>query len=198
MSELFLNVTKREHQGKGASRRLRHAGQTAAIVYGGETAPQSITLVQKDINKALLNEAFYSSVITLDIEGTKQDVILVDLQRHPAKDLIMHADFLRVEPTTVVSKRVPLHFTNETACVGVKIGGGKITHVVSEVLITCQAKDLPASLTVDMLKVQAGTVLHISDIVMPEGVQSKDLLLGEDHNGAIASISVARGGAAAE
>lgn len=193
MSNLSLQVTKREGQGKGASRRLRHAGQTAGIIYGGDTAPQNIAMLQKDINKVLLNEAFYSSVVTIDVDGTAEQAILVDLQRHPAKDLIMHADFLRVTPTTVITKKVPLHLTNEEGCVGVKIGGGKITRVVSEILVTCESQNLPAFLEVDMLEITAGTVLHISDIAMPAGVESKDLLLGEEHNGAIISVSLSRG-----
>jgi len=193
MSNLSLQVTKREGQGKGASRRLRHAGQTAGIIYGGDTAPQNIAMLQKDINKVLLNEAFYSSVVTIDVDGTAEQAILVDLQRHPAKDLIMHADFLRVSPTTVITKKVPLHLSNEDNCVGVKVGGGQITRVVSEILVTCESQYLPAFLTVDMLTIESGTVLHISDIVMPTGVQSKALLLGEEHNGAIISVSLSRG-----
>jgi len=193
MSNLSLQVAKREGQGKGASRRLRHAGQTAGIIYGGDTAPQNITMLQKDINKALLNEAFYSSVLSIEVDGTAEQAILVDLQRHPAKDLIMHADFLRVTPTTVITKNVPLHLTNEENCAGVKIGGGKITRVVSEILVTCESQNLPAFLEVDMLAIEAGTVLHISDIAMPTGVQSKDLLLGAEHNGAIISVSLSRG-----
>ncbi|MCJ8314391.1 MAG: 50S ribosomal protein L25/general stress protein Ctc [Saccharospirillaceae bacterium] len=193
MSNLSLQVTKREGQGKGASRRLRHAGQTAGIIYGGDTAPQNIAMLQKDINKVLLNEAFYCSVISIDVDGTAEQVILVDLQRHPAKDLIMHADFLRVTPTTVITKKVPLHLTNEVNCVGVKVDGGQITRVSSEILITCESQYLPTFLEFDMLEITAGTVLHISDIKMPTGVQSKALLLGEEHNGAIISVSISRG-----
>ena len=193
MSNLSLQVTKREGQGKGASRRLRHAGQTAGIIYGGDTAPQNIAMLQKDINKVLLNEAFYCSVISIDVDGTAEQVILVDLQRHPAKDLIMHADFLRVTPTTVITKKVPLHLTNEDNCVGVKVDGGQITRVSSEILITCESQYLPTFLEFDMSEITAGTVLHISDIKMPTGVESKALLLGEEHNGAIISVSLSRG-----
>ena len=195
MSELTLNATLRsdEQQGKGASRRLRREGVTPAIVYGGakNRKPASISVLQKDILRALDNEAFYSSIIELNIGDKKENVVLIDLQRHPAKDIILHADFLRVSKTTKITKKIPLHFVNEDSCQGVKIGGGKITKLVTEVSITCTASLLPAFLELDMLEIEAGAVLHISDIVLPKGAESSDLSLG--HDLAIASVSQAKG-----
>ena len=195
MSELTLNATLRsdEQQGKGASRRLRREGATPAIVYGGakNRKPANISVLQKDILRSLDNEAFYSSVIELNIGDKKENVVLIDLQRHPSKDIILHADFLRVSKTTKVSKKIPLHFVNEASCQGVKIGGGKITKLVTEVSITCTAATLPAFLEIDMLEVTAGSVLHISDIALPKGAESSDLKLG--HDLAVASVSQAKG-----
>jgi large subunit ribosomal protein L25 len=126
MSDAFeLSAELREDKGKGASRRLRRlADQIPAIIYGGNKDPQPLTLIRKDLEKALENEAFYSHVLTISVGGDAQKAILKDLQRHPAKDSVMHADFLRVDDKTVVKVNIPIHFLNEESCVGVKMEGG--------------------------------------------------------------------------
>jgi len=196
MSDQFeINADVREDMGKGASRRLRRlADHVPAIIYGGKEDPQPLTLIRKDFEKALENEAYYSHVLTINVGGSQQKAILKDLQRHPAKNLIMHADFLRVDEHTAVKVNVPIHFTNETTCVGVKTEGGIIQHQITDVEISCLPGDIPEYIEVDMAEVIIGQIVHLSDITLPEGVVSVALALGEDHDLAVASVMAPKGG----
>jgi large subunit ribosomal protein L25 len=160
-----------------------------AIVYGGKTPPQKISLPHKDLDYALQNEAFYSHIITLNIEGKNEEVILKDLQRHPAKPVIMHADFLRISKTQKLSTKVPIHFINEDVCAGVKLGGGNITRSMTELDITCLPADLPEYIEVDVAEVEVGQILHISDIKLPNGVESIALSYGEDRDSPIFTVN---------
>ena len=191
-----LTAELREDKGKGASRRLRRlADQIPAIIYGGDKDPQPLTLIRKDLEKALENEAFFSQVLTITVGSDPQKAILKDLQRHPAKHRVMHADFLRVDDKTVVKVHVPIHFLNEEACVGVKMQGGMIQHQATDVEVQCLPGDIPEYIEVDMLEVETGQIIHLSDITLPEGVASVALALGEDHDLAIASVVAPKGGA---
>ena len=193
-SDYTVSATVRADVGKGASRRLRRLeGEIPAIVYGGEKAPQMLNLIHKDLIRLLNDEAFYTSILTLDVDGQKESVILKDLQRHPAKLRVLHADFLRVNADTPITLHVPLHFINEESCVGVKLQGGNITHAATDVEVQCLPKDLPEFIEVDMAKVETGTTLHISDLTLPAGVSSTALALGEDHDQAIATVHAPRG-----
>ena len=189
-TDFTLHAKGREDTGKGASRRLRRlAAEIPAIVYGGKTDPAKISMNHKDVLKALENEAFYSHVIALDIDGKSQDVILKDVQRHPIKPVILHMDFLRVNKTTLLNTKAPIHFTNEDICVGVKDGGGIIAHSMTEVDISCLPQDLPEYIEVDMSAVELGQTLHISDIIFPKGVESVALSHGADHDLPVVSIN---------
>ena len=191
---ISLNAEARDDLGKGASRRLRRLEKKIpAIVYGGGKDPSSITLGHNDLWHHLENEAFFSHIITLKIDGTAEDVLLKDLQRHPAKDLLMHADFLGVDKNQPIVVNVPLHFTNEEACIGVKVQGGRISHFANDIEIRCLHKDLPEYIEVDMLEVESGMVLHISDVVLPTGVESVALSHGAEHDLAIANIAQPKG-----
>ena len=145
MSEYTLNAKVRQDAGKGASRRLRRlANEVPAIVYGGKKDPLNISVLQKELVKDLEDEAFYTSLITLEIEGAgTEQVVLKDLQRHPSKAQLTHADFMRVDATTKITMRVPLHFINEEKCHGVKMQGGIVAHAMTELEVTCLPKDLP-------------------------------------------------------
>jgi large subunit ribosomal protein L25 len=192
MVDFVLNAELRDDQGKGASRRLRReAGKVPAIVYGGakNRKPAAITIAANELDKALKNEAFFSHVITLNIGEKSEQVILKDLQRHPAKPVIYHADFLRITKSTVLTKTVPLHFINEDTCVGVKQQGGKISHSAADIAIKCTPANLPEFIEVDMAEVEAGATVHLSDIALPKGVTSVQLALGDDHDAAIASVA---------
>lgn len=189
-TDFILQAKGREDTGKGASRRLRRlAGEVPAIVYGGKKNPTKIALTHKDVAKALENEAFFSSIISLDIEGASEDVIIKDIQRHPAKKLVLHMDFFRVSKTTVLQTKVPLHFINEDTCPGVKLGGGIVAHTMTDIEIQCLPKNLPEFIEVDMAEVDLGDIVHISDIVLPEGVESVALNLGADHDLSVATIN---------
>ena len=189
-TDFILQAKGREDTGKGASRRLRRlAGEVPAIVYGGKKNPTKIALKHKDVAKALENEAFFSSIISLDIEGASEDVIIKDIQRHPAKKIVLHMDFFRVSKTTVLQTKVPLHFINEDTCPGVKLGGGIVAHTMTDIEIQCLPKNLPEFIEVDMAEVDLGDIVHISDIVLPEGVESVALNLGADHDLSVATIN---------
>jgi len=195
MSDQFeLHAEAREDKGKGASRRLRRlADQVPAIIYGGNKDPQPLTLIRKDLEKALENEAFYSHVLTIKVGKGKEKAILKDLQRHPARDSVMHADFLRVDDNVAVKVNVPIHFLNEDSCHGVKVQGGIIQHQATDVEVQCLPGDIPEYIELDMLNVETGQIVHLSDIALPEGVVSVALALGEDHDLAIASVVAPKG-----
>ncbi|MDO7635016.1 MAG: 50S ribosomal protein L25/general stress protein Ctc, partial [Porticoccaceae bacterium] len=150
-TDFTLYAKGREDTGKGASRRLRRlSAEIPGIVYGGGKTPAQVSLSQREVNKALQNEAFYSHVIALTIDGKAEDVVLKDMQRHPSKPIILHMDFLRVNKTTVLHTKVPLHFINEDTCVGIKVGGGIIAHSMTELDIHCLPQNLPEYIEVDM------------------------------------------------
>ncbi len=195
MSDQFeLQAEVREDMGKGASRRLRRlADHVPAIIYGGSKDPQPLTLVRKDLEKALENEAFYSHVLTIKIGKTKEKAILKDLQRHPAKDSVMHADFMRVDDKVAIKVHVPIHFLNEETSIGVKTEGGIVQHQTTDIEILCLPADIPEYIEVDMAEVSTGQIIHLSDVILPEKVTSVALALGEDHDLAIASIIAPRG-----
>ena len=195
MSDQFeVNAEVREDMGKGASRRLRRlADQVPAIIYGGGKGPQPLALVRKDLEKALENEAFYSQVLTVNVGKSKEKAILKDLQRHPAKNRVLHADFLRIDENVAIKVNVPIHFLNEDSCKGVKIGGGMIQHQTTDIEIQCLPSDIPTYIEVDMQDIDVGEIVHLSDITLPEGVTSVALALGEDHDLAVASVNAPRG-----
>ena len=200
MSDQFeLQAEVREDLGKGASRRLRRlADLVPAIIYGGDKDPQPLTLVRKDLEKALENEAFYSHVLTINVGKEKQKAILKDLQRHPARESVMHADFLRVNENKAIKVNVPIHFINEAKSYGVKTQGGIVQHQETDIEVQCLPGKIPEYIEVDMLKVEIGQIIHLSDITLPEGVVSVALALGEDHDLAVASIIAPKGGSDAE
>jgi large subunit ribosomal protein L25 len=200
MSVTFeLSAEARADKGKGASRRLRRlADHIPAIIYGGDREPQSLTLIRKDLEHALENEAFYSHVLTIDVGGSKEKAILKDLQRHPAKNLVMHADFLRVRDDVQIKVHVPIHFLNEEECVGVKTDGGIIQHAETDVEVLCLPGAMPEYVEVDMLEIHVGEIVHLSDVKLPEGVESVALSHGEDYDLSVASVLARKGGSEEE
>ncbi|MDZ7853457.1 MAG: 50S ribosomal protein L25/general stress protein Ctc [Halomonas sp.] len=190
MSDYTLNASVRNDLGKGASRRLRRANeQVPAIIYGGEKAPQPIAVDKTSFYKALEDEAFFSSVINLHVDGKAQQVVVRDLQRHPYKPLVTHADFLRVDATHEITLRVPLHVVGEETCTGIKDEGGELHVLANDIEVSCLPKDLPDYLEIDISEVALGTTLHLSDLSVPAGVTIVALTHGEDHDNAVLSIS---------
>ncbi|MBD3826763.1 MULTISPECIES: 50S ribosomal protein L25/general stress protein Ctc [Stenotrophomonas] len=180
-----IKVTARDVQGKGASRRLRHAGVIPAVVYGGGAAPININLDHNQIWLAQQNEWFYSSILDLNLDGQVTKVLLRDMQRHPFKQLIIHLDFLRVNENEALTANVPLHFINEDTSPAGKAADVVVTHELKEVTISCLPKDLPESIDVDLADLKAGDVIYLSDIKLPKGVEIPALAQGKDHDDAI-------------
>ena len=179
--EFTLNAEARSDLGKGASRRLRRlASQVPAVIYGGDKAPASISMLAKEVAKLLENEAAYSHVIALTVDGAVETVVIKALQRHPAKGHVLHADFVRVVAGQKLTAHVPLHFLNQETSVGVKQQGGEVSHSAVEVEVTCLPKDLPEFINVDMANVEVGQILHMSDLVLPAGVELVALAHGKD------------------
>ncbi len=191
MTDFALNAEVRSDLGKGASRRLRrNVAMVPAVIYGGEKAPQSISLLAKDFAKLLENEAAYSHVLSLNVAGSNESVIIKALQRHPAKGYVLHADFVRVVAGQKLTAHVPLHFINQETSVGVKQQGGEVSHVLAEVEVSCLPKDLPEFIEVDMAKVEVGQIVHLADLKLPKGVELVALAHGNDL--AVANIHASR------
>ncbi|WP_028618747.1 50S ribosomal protein L25/general stress protein Ctc [Pseudomonas canadensis] len=187
MTDFTLNAQARTDLGKGASRRLRHAANIPAVVYGGNKPAESVTILAKEIAKLFENEAAYSHVIELNVDGTKQNVIVKAMQRHPSKQFIMHADFVRVVAGQKLTAIVPVHFVGEDAPVK---KGGEISHVLNEIEVTCLPKDLPEFIEVDLSALEIGAIVHLSDLKAPKGVEFVALAHGDDK--AVANVHAPR------
>jgi len=201
MSDAIFNLdaSVRADRGKGASRRLRHEGKVPAILYGGGKDPVSLTLEHNKVIQAQDFEAFYSHVLTLNIEGKKVEALVKDMQRHPFKPKVMHIDFQRIVAGEKLQTNVPLHFVNEDKAPGIKNEGGYADHLMQELEVTCLPKDLPEYIEVDMIAVEMGQTLHLSDIVLPKGVESVELNKeGDDHDLALVTIKAPKGPSASE
>lgn len=198
MSEHKIPATSRKDEGKGASRRLRHAGLIPAVVYGGDAAPQSIQLEHEKTWLLSQHEWFYSSIIDLEIDGKVQQAILRDMQRHPYRQIIMHLDFQRVDASKVLRTSVPLHFVNEDTSPAGKSAEVVVTHELNELAIECLPKDLPEFIEVDLSALKSGDIVHLSDIKLPAGVSIPELKLGKEHDLAVVIARLGRAESAAE
>ena len=191
MAEEFdLIAEYREDMGKGASRRLRRKGLVPAIIYGAGRPPRALTFDHNKVIKQLESESFYSSVLNIKVGDKSQAAILKDLQRHPAKRQILHMDFQRIVEDEAIRMNVPIHFLGEDVAPGVKQGGGKVSHLMTDVEVTCLPKDLPEFLEVDVSALELDTMLHLSDIKLPSGVEIPELAQGPEHDQAIVAIHV--------
>jgi len=185
-----LNATLREDQGKGASRRLRHAKQFPAVVYGAGKDPVSISLLQKDVQHKLPDESFYSQVLDLKVDGKSENVLIRDIQHHPYRLEVMHMDFIRVDMNKVVHVFSQLHFSGEEVSPGAKTEDGVSNHVITEVEVECLPKDIPDFIAVDLSEMHVGDVIHLSDLKLPEGVEILALKQGEEHDTAVVGMHV--------
>ncbi|MCK5480796.1 MAG: 50S ribosomal protein L25/general stress protein Ctc [Gammaproteobacteria bacterium] len=186
-----LTAESRADTGKGASRRLRHAGKIPAIIYGGGKDPQSLTLSHNEVLRNLEHEAFYSHILSVRIDGKETRAILRDLQRHPSRHLILHMDLQRISETEKLKTHAPLHFIGEDEAPGVK-AGGLVSHDLTEVSIECLPKDLPEFIEVDISALDIGDSIHLSGLKVPEGVTLLELARGEGHDQNVVSIHVKR------
>ena len=189
---IVLNASVRADKGKGASRRLRHADKVPAIIYGGAEAALSLELDHAKVILLANQEAFYTHILTLNVDGKPVQALLKDMQRHPFKPKILHLDFQRVDGEHALHTRIPLHFINEETAPAVK-AGGKVQHSATDVEITCLPKDLPEFIAVDVATVELGQTLHLSNLKLPAGVTLVELAKGADHDQAVVSVLLPRG-----
>tara|TARA_B100001057_G_scaffold114631_1_gene113057 strand:+ start:171 stop:863 length:693 start_codon:yes stop_codon:yes gene_type:complete len=193
MSEqVNLNATNRDTEGKSSSRQLRRSGSVPAVIYGGEKDPIRISILEKDIAKATEMPGFATQILNINISGEEQNVILKELQRHPATQRVLHADLQRVDPDTKISISVPVRFLNEDNCVGVKMRGGAISRLINDIDITCLASNLPEYLEVDVAELDVGDSIFLSALNLPEGIEIPSLALGEDRDQAVVSVTEAK------
>jgi large subunit ribosomal protein L25 len=181
-------------QGSGASRRLRTSGQTPGIIYGGTEAPVMIALDGNALYHALKKEAFHGSILDLEIDGKTQQVLLRDFQMHAYKQLVLHADFQRVDASSKVHKKVALHFINADVSPAVKLHGATVSHVLAELEISCLPADLPEFINVDLANIDVGHSIHVADLALPKGVTA----ITHGQNLTVATAAVPAGHVAAE
>ena len=161
---------ERSVQGTGASRRLRNAGKTPGIIYGGNEDPKAIELDHNALFHALRKEAFHSSILDIEIAGKSQKALLRDYQMHPFKPLVLHIDFQRVDANQKIHVKVPLHFVNADVSPAVKLGGAIVSHIATEIEVSCLPADLPEFIQVDLGKIEVGHAIHAKDIALPKGL----------------------------
>jgi large subunit ribosomal protein L25 len=184
-----VEAKSRADVGRGASRRLRHADQMPAIIYGADKEPVSLVLSHNEMMKHLKHESFYSHILTVEVDGKKEQAVLKALQRHPVKPRLLHADFLRVKAGEAIHMKVPMHFVGEETCPGVA-AGGLVSHLITTVEITCLPKDLPEFIEVDLSALELDATIHLLDVKLPHGVKLTHA--DEEHNQPIVSVHVPR------
>ena len=184
-----LRAEPRGDQGKAASRRLRRAGKIIANVYGGGRPPLALMLEEGAVRKQFRDETTLSHVLSLEVAGEKkpQQVLIREVQRHPWKNQIFHIDFMRISADREIQVHLPLRFVGEEECVGVK-KHGILSHVELEILVACLPKDLPEGLDVDVRELDVGESIHISDLSLPQGVESVDMRHGPEHDRVLAAV----------
>jgi large subunit ribosomal protein L25 len=180
----------REGQGKGASRRLRREGKVPAIIYGAGRPPRQLAFDHNRVLQQLQNESFYSSILSIKVGDRNQAAIVKDIQRHPARNRIMHMDFQRIVADEKIKMNVPIHYLNAEAAVGVKQGGGSVSQLITDIEVTCLPKDLPEYFEVDIAELELNEMLYMSDIKTPEGVEIPQLAQGDEANHPIVSIQI--------
>lgn len=187
-----ITATSRKVEGKGASRRLRHGGQVPAIVYGAKASPANVQIEHNHLWLASQNEWFYSSILQLSIDGKSEKVLLRDMQRHPFKQQILHLDFQRIDESVAIRFNVPLHFLNQESSPAGKTAGVVVLHELNEIRVSCLPKDLPEFIDVDLSALTLGDIIHVSELVLPEGVTLPELKLGKEHDVAVVIARHAR------
>lgn len=198
MANVFEFVAEaRSASGSSAAKVVRRQGKVPAVIYGGNGAPEMLVLDHNEVVKHLVHEAVYSHVLDVKIDGRTEKAVLKHIQRHPARPQILHMDFMRVDDSHKLKVHVPLHFINEAVSVGVK-KGGVVTHSMADVEVLCMPAALPEFIEVDLANVEIGSTIHLSDLVLPAGVEIPELQHGVEHDHPVAQIVKARSSDAAE
>ena len=191
MADKFdLIAEYREDKGKGASRRLRHEGKVPAVIYGAGRPPRSLSFDHNKVLRELENESFYSSVLNIKVGDKSQAAIVKDIQRHPARPIVMHIDLQRIVEDQVIKMNIPIHYIGADVAIGVKDGGGSVSQLRTDVEVQCLPRDLPEYFEVDISGLELDAMMHLSDITVPEGVEIPELAQGPEHDHPIVSIHV--------
>ena len=186
--KIEVTAFPRTQQGTGASRRLRGSGRVPGIIYGANQPATPVELDQNALLRHLKLEAFHASILDMAVDGSRERVLLRDFQMHPWKQQVLHVDFQRIDPSKKIHMRVPLHFVNEDVSVGVKTGGGVVTHAMNDIEIQCLPDHLPEYIEVDLKDVQLNQIIHVNDLKLPEGVEPVTKL--KTDNPPVASVHV--------
>ena len=187
--QVILNAEDRKEDGKSSNRLLRRNGSIPAVIYGGSKDPIRVSILEKDITKAALVPGFSTQILSVSVSGNNEDVIIKEIQRHPASERVLHADLMRVNPDTKISISVPVRFINEENCIGVKMHGGAISRLINNIDINCLASKLPEYIEVDVENMDIGDSVFLSALSLPEGVEIPSLALGDDRDQAVVSVA---------
>jgi large subunit ribosomal protein L25 len=190
MATIEISAMSRALQGTGASRRLRITGKVPGIIYGGDQPAKNVEFDHNGLFHQLKQESFHASILSMNVDGQRERVLLRDVQMHPWKQLVLHVDFQRVSANKQIHMKVPLHFINADIAPGVKTGGGIVSHVMNEIDITCLPDNLPEFIEVDLQNLEIGAAVHLSDIKIPQGVESVQLSRGD--NAVVATVQIPR------
>ena len=193
MSEqVSLAASERQSEGKSANRNLRRSGYIPGVLYGGKEEPKKISIMEKDIVKANEIAGFATQILQITMEGKDVDVVVKEIQRHPATSRILHADFMRVDPDSKITLVVPIRTLNDENCIGVKVSGGQVNHLINDIEVSCLASNLPEYLEIDVQEMDIGDTISLSEIKLPEGVEITILQQDEDRDQAVVSLTETR------
>ena len=193
MSEqVNLAASERQSEGKSANRNLRRSGYIPGVLYGGKDEPKKISIMEKDIVKATEIVGFTTQILQISMDGKDVDVVVKEIQRHPATSRVLHADFMRVDPDSKITLVVPIRTLNDESCIGVKVSGGQVNHLINDIEISCLASNLPEYLEIDVQEMDVGDTVSLSEIKLPEGVEITILQQDEDRDQAVVSVTETR------
>ena len=193
MSEqVSLAASERQSEGKSANRNLRRSGYIPGVLYGGKDEPKKISIMEKDIVKATEIAGFATQILQISMDGKDVDVVVKEIQRHPATSRVLHADFMRVDPDSKITLVVPIRTLNDESCIGVKVSGGQVNHLINDIEISCLASNLPEQLEIDVQEMDIGDTVSLSEIKLPEGVEITILQQDEDRDQAVVSLTETR------
>ena len=190
--QVSLAASERQSEGKSANRNLRRSGYIPGVLYGGKDEPKKISIMEKDIVKATEIAGFATQILQISMDGKDVDVVVKEIQRHPATSRVLHADFMRVDPDSKITLVVPIRTLNDESCIGVKVSGGQVNHLINDIEISCLASNLPEQLEIDVQEMDIGDTVSLSEIKLPEGVEITILQQDEDRDQAVVSVTETR------
>ena len=190
--QVNLTAEERTTMGKSFNRNLRRSGSIPGVVYGGKDLPKKISILEKEIVKAVQVPGFATQVLKISLSGKNVDVVVKEIQRHPITSRVMHADFMRVDPDSKITLIVPIRTINDDTCVGVKVNGGQVNHLINDIEIICLASNLPEYLEIDVQEMDIGDSVSLSGINLPDGVEISLLVQGEERDQAVVSVTETR------